>query len=138
MLSRVRSWFRRRETSRRRSIFRFEAGGVARAADPLEVIRILEAEGGTDWPALLSTVERLCRRPSDQEARLLKTEADWAARTKKRSEATEKLVSMIRKAFQLEPLDQQGRGVPSLEAIGILTAFVSFTGDLAEQARPFC
>jgi len=139
MFSRLKSWFRRKTN---RLIFKYRAGNESRAADPLAVLRILESTGGADWPTLVQQTERLCKMPDDMEARLLKTDgkddpAKWLERSKKRSAATAALVEMSRKAFELEPMNCRGEGVTDLEAIGILSEFLVFTGGLAEEARPF-
>lgn len=134
------AWLKRRLSRRgqsRRLIFSYRAGGKRRAADPIIVQRVLEANGSSEWRTLFGVVNALAKPPSEAEASMLTTPESWQERSKRRDAAIFELAKLSREAFGLPGLTTDGEGVTEAEAIDVLSQFIEYIGGLAEKARPF-
>lgn len=127
--------FRRRDV-RRRCIFHFRAGGVRRHADPIQVDQALTRHGGPEWTRLVGLVDSL-RRPMTPAIAAARGPNAAAEQKRQFDAALADLVGIVRKAFGLAPLDPlTGDGVTDAECVAVLTEYLNYAEQLAEDARP--
>lgn len=126
----------RRRDVRRRCIFHYRAGGHRRHADPIQVDQALTKHGGAEWTRLVSLVDTL-RRPMTPAIAAARGPNAAAEQKKQFDSALADLVGVVRKSFDLPPLDPEtGRGVTDAECVAVLTDYLAFAEQLAEDARP--
>jgi hypothetical protein len=120
----------RRWAARRRRIFPFNDGTRKRWADPVRVYTLL-TDACPDYAALLATVAGASREPLPG-AIAASVEAD-------RKAATEKLLSVTRAVFGVEPFTDAGgaiRGLTDAETVALLADYLAYMNGLGELARP--
>lgn len=127
MFRALREWWANRRAPAR-NVFTYRDGVRTRRADPLVLIRRIEADE-PNWESLLGTVAHVVPANADHILR--------AAGEEKRKAATAKLVAVGRSAFGLPPLADDGSGTTEAEVIGVVVAFVAFLNRVAEDSRPF-
>lgn len=117
-----------RASANRRLIFKYQAEGLPRFADPMRVlatIKSVEPEWHNLVPMAITT-------PPDVVNPEMKSMGE-----KNQAAAVQRLIELSRMAFDLKPFSPDGSGVTDAEAIGTLTTFIDFLGRLAVSASPF-
>lgn len=117
-----------RASANRRLIFKYEAEGLPRFADPMRVLSTIKA-AEPEWHNVVATA---ITAPPDVAGAEMK-----AIGEKNQAAAVLRLVELARMAFDLKPFSPDGSGVTDAEAIGTLTTFIDFLGRLAVSASPF-
>lgn len=122
MLGWIRRWWR----DRHRRIFHFWDGRQWRRVDPVRIFKAINSVC-PDFGDLLELIATDLRPlPAGALAREMSTG---------KSEGEERLLVAIRQAFEVQPLDQRA-GLTDRETLQLLTTFLLYMAQLAENASP--
>lgn len=112
-----------------RGLFAYRDGRRKRLGDPMEIDARLRMHGGDEWSDLLAVLSA-AETPLPGGTRFARIVAA------QREDAIRALAALSRKAFDLVPLTDDGRGLSTAEALNVLAAYLSFLASLKERWGP--